>query len=67
EGKLVAVVAREDAEAVLAAMRQSPYGADAVVIGEVTGEANGRVLLKTSFGSTRIVDMLMGEMLPRIC
>ncbi len=67
EGKLVALVAAPDADKVLAAMRQSPYGADAVVVGEVTAEANGRVLLKTSFGSTRIVDMLMGEMLPRIC
>jgi hydrogenase expression/formation protein HypE len=67
EGKLVAIVAPEDAEAVLARMRQSRYGQEATLIGEVTADAPGRVLLKTGFGSTRIVDMLMGEMLPRIC
>lgn len=67
EGKLVAIVARGDAETVLATMRQTRYGEEAVIIGEVTNTAPGRVLLKTDFGSTRIVDMLMGEMLPRIC
>ncbi|HEX5941685.1 MAG TPA: hydrogenase expression/formation protein HypE [Anaerolineales bacterium] len=67
EGKLVAVVAREDAESVLNAMRGTCYGKDAVMIGEVTAEPPGRVLLKTTLGSTRIVDMLAGEMLPRIC
>lgn len=67
EGKLVALVAREDAEKVLDVMRSLPYGAEAAVIGEVTAEGNGRLLMKNTFGSTRIVDMLMGEMLPRIC
>ncbi len=67
EGKLVAIVARDDAQAVLATMRRTRYGEEATIIGEVTDAAPGRVLLKTSFGSTRIVDMLMGEMLPRIC
>ena len=67
EGKLVAIVAREDAGAVLSAMRATHYGEGAVVIGEVTAAPQGRVLLKTSLGSTRIVDMLAGEMLPRIC
>ena len=67
EGKLVAIVAAEDAEAVLQVMRATRYGEDAVVIGEVTAEPRGRVLLKTTLGSTRIVDMLAGEMLPRIC
>lgn len=67
EGKLIAIVAREDADKVLEVMRQTPYGAEATIIGEVTAEPAGRVLLKTTFGSTRIVDMLMGEMLPRIC
>ncbi len=67
EGKLVAIVAAEDAETVLATMRQTRYGEEAVIVGEVKADAPGRVLLKTSFGSTRIVDMLMGEMLPRIC
>src|SRR5512133_2333768 len=67
EGKLVTMVAREDAEPVLKAMRTTRYGEGAVIIGEVTAEPRGRVLLKTPLGSTRIVDMLAGEMLPRIC
>ena len=67
EGKLVAIVAREDAEAVLRAMRSTRYGEESVMIGEVTADPPGRVLLKTTLGSTRIIDMLAGEMLPRIC
>jgi hydrogenase expression/formation protein HypE len=67
EGKLVAIVAREDAEAVLQAMRATSYGKDAVMIGEVIAEPPGRVLLRTTLGSRRVVDMLAGEMLPRIC
>jgi len=67
EGKLVTMVAREDAAKVLSAMRATKYGEGAVIIGEVTAEPRGRVLLKTELGSTRIVDMLAGEMLPRIC
>ena len=67
EGKLVAMVAPADAKSVLEAMRATKYGEDAVIIGEVTSEPRGRVLLKTPLGTTRIVDMLAGEMLPRIC
>jgi len=67
EGKLICIVAREDAELVLAVMKKSLYGGDAVIIGEVVAEPKRRVLLKTTFGSTRVVDMLAGEMLPRIC
>jgi hydrogenase expression/formation protein HypE len=67
EGKLVAMVPSEDAAAVLNAMRASAYGQEAVIIGEVVSEPRGRVLLRTALGSTRIVDMLAGEMLPRIC
>jgi hydrogenase expression/formation protein HypE len=67
EGKLVAIVNGEEAEAVLAAMRRAPYGAEACLIGEVRAEPKNRVLMKTSLGSTRVVDMLAGEMLPRIC
>jgi hydrogenase expression/formation protein HypE len=67
EGKLVGIVAPEDAQAVLKAMRATRYGEEAVIIGEVTDNPRGRVLLKTALGSTRIVDMLAGEMLPRIC
>jgi hydrogenase expression/formation protein HypE len=67
EGKLVAIVSPEAAEAILAAMRANPYGADAVRIGVVQAEPAGRVLLQTAIGTTRLVDMLAGEMLPRIC
>jgi hydrogenase expression/formation protein HypE len=67
EGKLVAMVAREDADAVLKAMHATRHGEDAVIIGEVMADPPGRVLLRTTLGSTRIVDMLAGEMLPRIC
>jgi hydrogenase expression/formation protein HypE len=67
EGKLVVMVAPEDAEKLLGVMRATRYGEGAVIIGEVTAAPAGRVLLKTPLGSTRIVDMLAGEMLPRIC
>jgi hydrogenase expression/formation protein HypE len=67
EGKLVAIVAQADAETILNAMRATRYGEEAVIIGTVTSEPCGRVLLKTPLGSTRIVDVLAGEMLPRIC
>jgi len=67
EGKLVAVVAPTDAERVLTAMRAHPAGAAAVAIGEVTDQPAGMVILHTGFGGERIVDMLVGEQLPRIC
>ena len=67
EGKFVAVVAHEEAEAALAAMRAHPRGADAVRIGEVQSEPPGIVVLLTTLGGTRIVDMLVGDPLPRIC
>jgi hydrogenase expression/formation protein HypE len=67
EGKLIAIVGREEAAAVLAAMHATRYGEEAVIIGEVRETPPGRVLLRTALGSTRVVDMLSGEMLPRIC
>jgi len=67
EGKLIAIVASDEADKILAAMRANPQGKEAVVIGHVTEKPSGRVLMRTSLGSTRIVDMLAGEMLPRIC
>lgn len=67
EGKLIALVAAEDAPAVLAAMRGVRYGEEAVVIGEVHPEPAARVLMTTLIGATRVVDRLAGEMLPRIC
>jgi hydrogenase expression/formation protein HypE len=67
EGKLLAVVRREEAEAVLAMMRETKYGEEAAIIGEVRPAPQGRVLMKTPLGTTRVVDVLAGEMLPRIC
>jgi hydrogenase expression/formation protein HypE len=67
EGKLVAMVAPHDAQAVLTAMRATRYGEEAAIIGEVAAEPAGKVLMKTNIGGTRIVHMLVGEMLPRIC
>jgi hydrogenase expression/formation protein HypE len=67
EGKLIAVVSPDHAEVVLAALREDPLGKDACIIGEVVPEPVGRVVLQTRIGGTRIVDMLTGEQLPRIC
>jgi hydrogenase expression/formation protein HypE len=67
EGKLVAIVPAEDAEAVLAAMKKNKYGKNAAIIGEVTAEHPRRVVMKTTLGASRIVDMPVGELLPRIC
>ncbi|MGB8652431.1 MAG: hydrogenase expression/formation protein HypE [Mycobacteriales bacterium] len=67
EGKLVAFVAAEQADAALEAMRSVPAGAEAAVIGEVRDEPPGRVLGRTGFGGHRMIDMLVGDPLPRIC
>ena len=67
EGKLVVIVSREDAQKVLEVMRKTKYGEDACVIGEVLSTPEKRVIMKTAIGSTRVVDVLMGEILPRIC
>lgn len=67
EGRVVAVVAGESADVALAAMRAQPLGSDAVIVGRVKADPPGLVLLKTTFGGTRIVDMLVGDPLPRIC
>jgi hydrogenase expression/formation protein HypE len=67
EGKLVAVVSREVAESVLQKMREHPLGRDAVMIGEVVAEHPGMVRMKTTVGGTRILDVMFGEQLPRIC
>lgn len=66
EGKMVAVVPAEDAGFALAAMRGDKYGKNAAVIGEIKA-GNPRVHIKTAVGTTRILDMLIGEQLPRIC
>ena len=67
EGKLLAFVAAADTESVLRAVRNSEYGRDAAVIGEVVADHPGRVQMQTRIGGKRIVDMLTGEQLPRIC
>lgn len=70
EGKMVCVVPAEQAEAALAAMRANKYGADAAIIGEVVEtpeERDPRASIRTGFGALRIMDMLVGEQLPRIC
>jgi hydrogenase expression/formation protein HypE len=67
EGKLVAFVKESDAEKVLDVMKKTKYGEDAAVIGKVIGSGKSQVRLKTAIGGTRLVDMLPGEMLPRIC
>ena len=67
EGKLVAVVAPDEADAALDAMRAHPQGSGAVRVGEIHAEPPGIVVLRTAMGGTRIVDMLVGDPLPRIC
>jgi len=67
EGKLVACVAPEDAERMVQVMRKARYGHEATIIGEVLPGPKGRVIMRTRVGGTRIVDMLTGDMLPRIC
>lgn len=67
EGKLVAVVPPNEADAALQALRSDPLGHDAEIIGEVAQGESGRVTMRTVFGGVRIVDMLVGEQLPRIC
>jgi hydrogenase expression/formation protein HypE len=67
EGKIVCVIPREDAETALAALKSHPLGKGSALIGEVTDHRPGRVVMQTVFGGRRIVDMLVGEQLPRIC
>ncbi len=67
EGKLVAVVAADDAAAVVQQMREHPLGAESALIGEVVADHPGMVLMKTAVGGTRVLDVMFGEQLPRIC
>jgi hydrogenase expression/formation protein HypE len=67
EGKLMAVVPPEDADAVLAAMRRHPLGCNAAEIGQIVDDHPGLVILKSVIGGQRVVSMLAGEQLPRIC
>jgi len=67
EGKLLAFVSPDESERVLDAMRGHPLGSNAVVIGEVVDQHHGTVVMKSRIGGNRVVDMLTGEQLPRIC
>jgi hydrogenase expression/formation protein HypE len=67
EGKVLVFAPAKDAEKIISAMKRHPLGKKAAVIGRVTAHGNPQVLLHTSIGSTRIIDMLTGEQLPRIC
>jgi hydrogenase expression/formation protein HypE len=67
EGQFLAIVAAEQAEAALHALRAAPGGSEAVIIGEVREQPAGAVLVTTLYGGTRLVDMLVGDPLPRIC
>jgi len=67
EGKLLTIVRSDSAAIALQCMREHPLGRDAQMIGEVVSEHPGMVLMKTGIGGTRVVDVLFGEQLPRIC
>jgi hydrogenase expression/formation protein HypE len=67
EGKLLAFVPPDESAKILSVMREHPLGRDAAIIGEVVGEHPGFVTMKTHVGGSRVVDMLSGEQLPRIC
>lgn len=67
EGRMVVIAPGAQAERALQAMRAAPHGAGACVVGEVTAAPAGRVWMRTRIGATRVVEMLAGEMLPRIC
>ncbi len=67
EGKLIVIVPAEEAGQALDSLRQNVYGKNAARVGEVRSAPRGRVLERTQIGGTRILDMLAGEMLPRIC
>ena len=67
EGKLICVVAAEDADKVIAAMHESPEGRDAALIGRVSSEYPGKLVMQTSFGGRRVLQKLTGAQLPRIC
>ena len=67
EGKLIAIVNNSEAEKVLEAMRRHPLARDAQMIGRVTKQDPAPVIIRTAYGTNRIVDMLSGDQLPRIC
>ncbi|HMA61288.1 MAG TPA: AIR synthase-related protein, partial [bacterium] len=67
EGKFITIVKDNEAQKALSIMKSHDLGQNATILGEVTSQNPGRVILKTTIGSTRVLDMMSGEMLPRIC
>jgi hydrogenase expression/formation protein HypE len=67
EGKALVIVARDAADEVLAALQAHPLGREAAIIGEVVAEHPGKVFMRSRIGGLRVVDMMSGEQLPRIC
>ena len=67
EGKLLVFVSPGDASRILERMRENPHGQEAQIIGEAVADYPGRVVMNTGIGGTRIVDMPLGEQIPRIC
>jgi hydrogenase expression/formation protein HypE len=67
EGKMIAIVSEDVADEMLNEIRDHSLGSGAEIIGEVTSDNPGTVIMKTSIGSSRVVDMISGEQLPRIC
>ena len=67
EGKVVMIVARDDADAVLEKMKKDRYGNDSAIIGEITDRHPGRVVMETVIGGNRVLEILTGDQLPRIC
>jgi hydrogenase expression/formation protein HypE len=67
EGKLIAIVPPDSAEAILAAMRQHPLGKQAAIVGRVVEQHPGMLVARTGIGGTRVIPMQIGEQLPRIC
>ena len=67
EGKLVAIVPADSAEKIVAAMKDHPYGKQAAIIGQVLDQPVGRLVMRTPYGSRRILDVMTSDPLPRIC
>ena len=67
EGKVIMVVGRNDADAVLEQLKKDPYGKDAAIIGVITDNHRGRVVMETVVGGNRVLEILTGDQLPRIC
>jgi hydrogenase expression/formation protein HypE len=67
EGKVLVFAPQKDANKIIAAMKKHPLGRNSAIIGRVASKGDPQVIMQTAIGSTRIIDMLTGEQLPRIC